>query len=69
MSTFLESALPEVPVEELIQLNHAIGLYYNVLLQDTVSGTAKEALPLVSRMYGEIIEETERRLKGLSHAI
>ena len=68
MSTFSESALPEVPLEELIQLFLGMGLYYEVLRQDKIK-VEKGPLPLVSRMYGEIIEEKERRLKGLSHAI
>ena len=65
MSTFSENVLPEVPLEELIQLQLAIQLYYEVLKENRSQAT-NNILPLVSRMYGEVIEETERRLKGLT---
>ena len=65
MSTFAESALPEVPLEELVQLQIAVGLYYEVLKKDQSSAVAREVTPLVSRMYGEILAEMERRWKGL----
>jgi hypothetical protein len=67
MSTFSDTALPEVPLEELVQLQLAVGLYVEVLKRDTNSSVQREVLPLVNRMYGELLQETEKRFNSLHH--
>lgn len=69
MSTFSDIALPEIHTEELVQLQLAIGLYVQVLKRDTNSKVQREVLPLVNRMYGEILQETEKRWEILHHYI
>ncbi len=65
MSIFSDRALPEVSLEELIQLRLAMGLYVEVLKTDKNLRVQREVVPLVNRMHEEIMEEVAKRWAGL----
>ena len=66
MSIFAEHALPEVPLDELVQLRVGIGIYLETLKRVQRGPIEEQALPIVERMHGEILAEFHKRMTGLA---